>query len=187
MGEVYLAKDTRLDRTVALKILPSDAASNQERMRHFTQEAKAAAALNHPNIAHIHEIGEADDTHFIAMEYVDGVMLNEKIHREKGAAHAGFPSGRDGILYGNGGVFMSEQVLEGTWEEIARHGEELAGKRVRLTVLDDSTPQPRPASLTEGRPLSELLEGLVGVIDSQEPFPAPEAPKTLLARVSSPN
>jgi eukaryotic-like serine/threonine-protein kinase len=83
MGEVYLAKDTRLERTVAFKILPADVASNDERMRRFTQEAKAAAALNHPNIAHIYEIGEADGTHFIAMEYVEGVTLNEKIYREK--------------------------------------------------------------------------------------------------------
>ena len=53
MGEVYLAKDTKLDRRVALKILPADLAANQDRMRRFVQEAKSAAALNHPNIAHI--------------------------------------------------------------------------------------------------------------------------------------
>jgi serine/threonine protein kinase len=61
MGEVYLAEDTRLHRKVALKILPSDLASNTARMRRFEQEAIAAAALNHPNIAHIYEIGEHDD------------------------------------------------------------------------------------------------------------------------------
>src|SRR5215204_2726371 len=83
MGEVYLARDTKLERSVALKFLSFDVASNAERMRRFAQEAKAAAALNHPNIAHVYEIGEADGTHFIAMEYVDGVTLNEKMHREK--------------------------------------------------------------------------------------------------------
>ncbi|MCA1630802.1 MAG: serine/threonine-protein kinase [Acidobacteria bacterium] len=83
MGEVYLARDTKLERSVALKVLPSDVASNEERMRRFTQEAKAAAGLNHPNIAHVYEIGESDGTHFIAMEYIDGVTLKEKIHREK--------------------------------------------------------------------------------------------------------
>src|SRR6202521_1180184 len=83
MGEVYLAQDTKLDRKVALKILPAELAANQDRMRRFVQEAKAAAALNHPNIAHIYEIGEADGTNFIAMEFVDGVTLREKIHRER--------------------------------------------------------------------------------------------------------
>ncbi|HYM98607.1 MAG TPA: serine/threonine-protein kinase, partial [Aestuariivirgaceae bacterium] len=83
MGEVYLARDTELDRSVALKILPAKVGSNQERMRRFTQEAKAAAALNHPNIAHVYEIGEAGGRRFIAMELVEGVTLREKIHREK--------------------------------------------------------------------------------------------------------
>ena len=83
MGEVYLARDTKLERSVALKVLPSDVASDKERMRRFTQEAKAAATLNHPNIAHIYEIGETAGTHFIAMEYVDGVTLAEKIHHVK--------------------------------------------------------------------------------------------------------
>jgi len=83
MGEVYLAQDTKLDRKVAVKILPADLAANQDRMRRFVQEAKAAAALNHPNIAHIYEIGEADGTNFIAMEYIEGVTLREKIHQER--------------------------------------------------------------------------------------------------------
>ena len=83
MGEVYLALDAPLDRTVALKVLPSDVASNGERMRRFIQEAKAAAALSHPNIAHIYEVGESGGTHFIAMEYIDGETLREEIHREQ--------------------------------------------------------------------------------------------------------
>ncbi|MGH9907332.1 MAG: protein kinase domain-containing protein [Pyrinomonadaceae bacterium] len=83
MGEVYLAQDTKLDRKVALKFLPADLAANQDRMRRFTQEAKAAAALNHPNIAHIYEIGEHEGTNFIAMEFIDGETLREAIHRRK--------------------------------------------------------------------------------------------------------
>ncbi len=82
MGEVYLAEDSRLHRKVALKILPAEMAANQDRMRRFKQEATAAAALNHPNIAHIYEIGESEGTNFIAMEFVDGVTLREKIHRD---------------------------------------------------------------------------------------------------------
>ncbi len=75
MGEVYLAQDTELDRKVALKILPAELAVNQDRMRRFIQEAKAAAALNHPNVAHIYEIGERDGLNFISMEYVEGKTL----------------------------------------------------------------------------------------------------------------
>src|ERR1700752_1823674 len=83
MGEVYLAEDTRLHRKVALKILPTDLASNKDRMRRFEQEATAAAALNHPNIAHIYEIADAEGITFIAMEFIEGQTLREKIHRER--------------------------------------------------------------------------------------------------------
>ena len=83
MGEVYLAEDTQLHRNVALKVLPAEVGANQDRMRRFKQEATAAAALNHPNIAHIYEIGESNGLHFIAMEHIDGETLREKIHRER--------------------------------------------------------------------------------------------------------
>src|SRR5499433_1111477 len=79
MGEVYLAQDTKLDRKVALKILPADLASHRDRMERFVREAKSAAALSHPNIAQIFEIGEDHGTHFIAMEFVDGQTLREII------------------------------------------------------------------------------------------------------------
>jgi eukaryotic-like serine/threonine-protein kinase len=82
MGEVYLAQDARLDRKVALKLLLAEFVSNEDRLRRFVQEAKAAAALSHPNIAHIYEVGEADGTHFIAMEYVDGDTLTTIIRRD---------------------------------------------------------------------------------------------------------
>src|SRR5215813_6216754 len=80
MGEVYLAEDTRLHRKVALKILPADLASDRTRMNRFNQEAMAAAALNHPHIAHTYEIGTAEGVHFIAMEYIDGDTLRHRIN-----------------------------------------------------------------------------------------------------------
>src|SRR3954465_13980618 len=83
MGEVYLADDTRLGRRGALKVLPADVAANEDRMRRFKQEATAAAALNHPNIAHIYEIGEGEGVHFIAMEFVDGYTLRDLIHGQR--------------------------------------------------------------------------------------------------------
>ena len=82
MGEVYLAQDTKLDRKVALKILPAQAFT-RDRMERFVREAKAAAALNHPNIAHIYEVGEHDGVNFFAMEFIDGITLREKIYREQ--------------------------------------------------------------------------------------------------------
>ncbi|PWT88216.1 MAG: hypothetical protein C5B55_13495 [Blastocatellia bacterium] len=82
MGEVYLAEDTELDRNVALKILPRDVAANSDRMERFVREAKAAAALNHPNIAHIYEIGESKGLKFMAIEFIDGLTLREMMHRE---------------------------------------------------------------------------------------------------------
>ncbi|MBA4122955.1 MAG: protein kinase [Acidobacteria bacterium] len=79
MGEVYLAEDTKLERKVALKILPETLAQDEERMRRFIHEAKSASALNHPNIITIYEIGEADNQHFIASEYIEGETLHSKL------------------------------------------------------------------------------------------------------------
>lgn len=79
MGEVYLAQDTKLDRKVALKLLHAEVAANQDRMRRFVQEAKAASALNHPNIITIFEIDQIDSTQFIATEFIDGETVRQRI------------------------------------------------------------------------------------------------------------
>jgi len=80
MGEVYLAQDTRLGRQVALKLLPTYLSGDNDRLRRFQQEARAASALNHPNVCVVHEIGRTDDgRHYIAMEYVAGLTLREQM------------------------------------------------------------------------------------------------------------
>ena len=78
MGDVYLARDEKLDRTVALKILPLELSADPEWLARFIREAKAASAIKHPNVAHIYEIGENGGVHFIAMEHVEGETLTEK-------------------------------------------------------------------------------------------------------------
>jgi eukaryotic-like serine/threonine-protein kinase len=79
MGEVYLAEDTSLERRVALKLLPVEFTKDQDRVRRFIQEAKAASALNHPNIITIHEIGQDRDAHYIATEFIDGSTLRQRL------------------------------------------------------------------------------------------------------------
>jgi serine/threonine protein kinase/tetratricopeptide (TPR) repeat protein len=81
MGEVWLAEDARLGRKVALKILPPSQAESEDRRRRFEDEARAASALNHPAIAHIYDVGEVDGVHFIAMEYIDGEGLDQRLAR----------------------------------------------------------------------------------------------------------
>ncbi len=81
MGEVYLAHDTELERKVALKFLPARVASDPDALARFKREAQAAAALNHPNIITIHEIGRHEDQSFIAMAYVDGELLSDALKK----------------------------------------------------------------------------------------------------------
>ncbi|HMA17779.1 MAG TPA: serine/threonine-protein kinase, partial [Thermoanaerobaculia bacterium] len=77
MGEVYRARDSRLGREVALKVLPEELSADRDRLARFEQEARSASALNHPNIVTVHDIGRSDSTSFIAMELVDGRTLRE--------------------------------------------------------------------------------------------------------------
>lgn len=81
MGEVYKARDVRLDRTVAIKVLPAHLSENVQLRQRFEQEARAVSSLNHPNICTLHDIGRADGIDFMVMEYIEGETLAERIAR----------------------------------------------------------------------------------------------------------
>ncbi len=83
MGEVWLADDSRLGRKVAVKVLPEDLAADPDRLARFEQEARAAAALNHPHIAVVHDIGAEGETRFMVQEHLEGTTLREPL--DKGA------------------------------------------------------------------------------------------------------
>src|SRR5215475_1918614 len=81
MGEVYRAKDTRLDRTVAIKVLPAHLSADAESKQRMEREAKAISALQHANICTLHDIGSQDGTDFLVMEYLEGQTLAERLAR----------------------------------------------------------------------------------------------------------
>src|SRR5712692_1224595 len=80
MGEVYRARDTRLDREVAIKVLPANFATDTDRLRRFEQEARATSALNHPNILTVYDIGTHEDSPYIVAELLDGEELRDRLH-----------------------------------------------------------------------------------------------------------
>ena len=91
MGEVYKATDTRLDRTVAIKVLPEHVAADPALKQRFEREARTVAALNHPHICHLYDIGNKDGIDFLVMEYLDGQTLAQRLEKST-LLHS--PSGR---------------------------------------------------------------------------------------------
>ncbi|HEY0322614.1 MAG TPA: protein kinase, partial [Pyrinomonadaceae bacterium] len=102
MGEVYLAHDPRLNRRVALKLLPASITGDRGRVLRFEQEARAASAISHPNVAHIYEIGEAQGQHYIVMEYIQGKTLRQIL--------------REGSLEVNKALTIAVQMMEALTE-----------------------------------------------------------------------
>src|SRR5579863_3300960 len=81
MGEVYRARDTRLDRTVAIKILSAHLSSDADARQRFDREARAISSLNHPNICTLHDVGHHDGTDYLVMEYLEGVTLADRLEK----------------------------------------------------------------------------------------------------------
>ena len=81
MGEVYRARDTRLDRTVAIKVLPAQLSSEPERRELFERQARAVSSLNHPHICALYDVGQDDGTDYIVMEHLEGQMLAERLDK----------------------------------------------------------------------------------------------------------
>jgi eukaryotic-like serine/threonine-protein kinase len=81
MGEVYKARDTRLDRTVAIKVLPADLSADPDRRARFEREAKSVAGLTHPHICTLHDVGEHADAMFLVMEHLDGETLAHRLEK----------------------------------------------------------------------------------------------------------
>jgi serine/threonine protein kinase len=87
MGEVYKARDTRLDRTVAVKVLPADLAADPDRHARFEREARAIASLSHPHICTVHDVGRHEAIDYLVMEYLDGETLADRLLAPRGRSH----------------------------------------------------------------------------------------------------
>lgn len=167
MGEVYLARDTLLDRSVALKFLPLEISGDQNRLRRFVQEAKAASALSHPNIAHIYEIGDEDGVRFIAMEYVDGRSLDQKI--------GGRPMSTATIVRLAIGIAdaLSEAHSKGIVHRDIKSSNIMLTLRDQIKVLDFGLAKVTTKS-TASQDLSTQLKTGPGVVIGTVPYMSPE-------------
>ena len=112
MGEVYLARDTRLGRDVAIKILPQVFTADPDRLARFEREARVLASLNHPNIGAIYGLEEADGVRALVLELVDGETLAERIRRPEGLRLPGDGSGRPSGLPINEALAIARQIAE---------------------------------------------------------------------------
>ena len=143
MGEVWRARDTKLDREVAIKVLPPELAGDGGRRSRFEAEAKAASAINHPNITHIYDVGEADGVHFIAMEYVDGEDLGDRLR----SAPLGVGEILD--LGGQAADALAEAHDRGIIHRDIKPGNIMVDPRGRVKVLDFGLAKLRPSALDE--------------------------------------
>jgi tetratricopeptide (TPR) repeat protein len=171
MGEVYQARDTRLGRTVAIKVLPPGASADPARRARFEQEARAVSSLNHPHICVLHDIGREGDTDFLVMEYLDGQTLAQRLHK--------------GSLPLAQAVELGAQVADAL-ATAHRHGivhRDLKPANVMLTkagakLLDFGLAKLKPPPLAAGAGVSELSTQapatMPGMVMGTVPYMAPE-------------
>ncbi len=176
MGEVYLAHDTKLDRQVALKILPEQLASSEENRARFVREAKLASALSHPNIAHIYDIGEADGTHFIAMEYVEGESLSSRLRRGPLAADEAKAIGAQVA------DALDAAHTKGIVHRDIKPGNIIVGSRGLVKVLDFGLatvrPEKRPAEETQFLSTTGAVVGTVSYMSPEQALGAGSDPRS---------
>ncbi len=170
MGEVYLARDTRLERPVALKILPEALAGDAERLRRFVREAKAASVVSHPNLAHIYEIGEADGVHFIAMEYVEGETLAQRLR-----ATAAFAPAEEARIGGEIAAALAEAHAHGVIHRDLKPGNVMLDARGRVKLLDFGVAKVLPPAVGEaGTQLETLTRTELGTVVGTLSYMSPE-------------
>jgi len=168
MGEVWLARDTRLGRTVALKILPPARAESDDRRRRFEDEARAASALNHPGIAHIYDVGESDGIHFIAMEHVDGESIDQRMARAPLTASEIVDLGRqlaDALAAAHG---------QGVTHRDVKPSNLMITQEGRLKVLDFGLAKLRPGFGKGGREATTQTMTQPGVVMGTVQYMSPE-------------
>jgi len=169
MGQVYRARDTKLDRTVALKLPPAEVASDAERMRRFVREAKAASALNHPNVAHIYEIGEAGGVSYMAMEYVEGQTLAAKINGQP------LEVGEVAEIGSQIADALDEAHRKGITHRDIKPQNIMLTPRGQVKVLDFGLAKiTRPAAQAVGSDITTLVNTVPGVIMGTVPYMSPE-------------
>lgn len=168
MGEVYLARDSRLDREVALKIIAPQYAGDADRLSRFVREAKTSSGLNHPNVAHVYEIGEWDGLHYIVMEYVRGETLRQRI------GSRGMPINEVIQLATQAADALDEAHLQGVVHRDLKPTNVMITSRGRVKILDFGLAKligdtPQADSLISTMP-GDTMAGLVlGTLDYMSP------------------
>ncbi len=169
MGEVYRARDTQLHRTVALKVLPASFSSDLDRMRRFLREARTASALNHANIAHIYEVGEAGGVHFIAMEYVVGRSLADIL------GEGPLPGARVLEIAGQIAEALDEAHAHGVVHRDIKPGNVMVSERGQVKLLDFGLAKALPEpSGEDAQELPTLTKTAAGVVLGTVPYMSPE-------------